>query len=541
MEQLAQPVLKDGSKKIYADEWPDRFAQMQIARNKAEQEQAKADDTAEKLAYKEAEEKTLAWFVAGNNTKEEVDTAVQMFIETYGKVPQSVLTYQKNYTLEARAKAKQIEAIESIPFGFIRQADVDAMSTLDANKGRELDRRYAEQERRYGKGTFAEISKGFKKTAFGTTKLGTIQTGDANGILVLTAMQGEYRRRVDERMASAGDNSDATFNTIAQQVGIELENEVKTGLLNKDSKWYRSVDSKGRIKFPGLNTGTVPTAKQAEDNLQGIKDRIAQNGGGEGGLEKTLDTAGAIITAQEAADILRNYDKPGFVIPRDVMFVARLGNGTDPFTIINRQLKALNLIELVPPQISQDIESTFTPQEKRDLYDIIGGPRQRLRALETGSVRQTGAVNRFQRPATMRTTFKRSFTGAMTYEDNSQEYVTTGKFLESIGFQVREHPDFGGTAPVHAGNSYHGYGEAFDITHQTGDYDASIEKTRQLKEAIRSLGLFEEVIGPGDWDPNAPQDANQLMLKKHSTHLHVGGLMRPMTPEDIEKLNSLLN
>ena len=402
MEQLAQPVLKAGSTKTYAEEWPDRFAQMQIARNKAEQEQAKADDTAEKLAYKEAEGKTLSWFVSGNNTKEEVDTAVQMFIDTYGKVPQSILTYQKNYTLEARAKAKQIEAIESIPFGFIRQVDVDAMSALDANKGRELDKRYAEQERRYGKGTFAEINKGFKKTAFGTTKLGTVQTGDANGILVLTAMQGEYRRRVDERMAAAGDNSDATFNKIAQQVGIELENEVKTGLLAKGNKWYREVNAKGQIKFPGLNTGTVPTAKQAEDNLKGIKDRIAENGGGEGGLERTLDTAGAIITAQEAADILRNYNKPGFVIPRDVMFVSRLGNGTDPFTIINRQLKALNLIELVPPQISQDVESTFTPQEKRDLYDMIGGPKQKLRQVQKVAARTTGDTSAFRDPSKMR-------------------------------------------------------------------------------------------------------------------------------------------
>ena len=98
--------------------------------------------------------------------------------------------------------------------------------------------------------------------------------------------------------------------------------------------------------------------------------------------------------------------------------------------------------------------------------------------------------------------------------------------MQKLGFQVAEHPDFGGVAPVHAGNSFHGYGEAFDITHQTGDYDTSIEKTRQLKELIRSMNLFKEVIGPGDGDP------------RHATHLHLGGLMRPLTAEDIEKLNS---
>ena len=40
------------------------------------------------------------------------------------------------------------------------------------------------------------------------------------------------------------------------------------------------------------------------------------------------------------------------------------------------------------------------------------------------------------------------------------------------------------------------------------------------------MNLFKEVIGPGDGDP------------AHATHLHLGGLMRPLTAEDIEILNS---
>ena len=43
------------------------------------------------------------------------------------------------------------------------------------------------------------------------------------------------------------------------------------------------------------------------------------------------------------------------------------------------------------------------------------------------------------------------------------------------------------------------------------------------------MGLFEEIIGPGDGDP------------KHETHLHLGGLMRPITPQDIATLKSLFN
>ena len=40
------------------------------------------------------------------------------------------------------------------------------------------------------------------------------------------------------------------------------------------------------------------------------------------------------------------------------------------------------------------------------------------------------------------------------------------------------------------------------------------------------MDLFKEVIGPGDGNP------------AHETHLHLGGLMRPLTAEDIEKLNT---
>ena len=124
----------------------------------------------------------------------------------------------------------------------------------------------------------------------------------------------------------------------------------------------------------------------------------------------------------------------------------------------------------------------------------------------------------------------RSFTGALTYAGNRQAYRDTGNFLQDeLGFKVAEQADFGGTAPVHASDSYHNYDEAFDVTHWKGTRLDSIEKTELLKERIRVLGLFEEIIGPGDGDP------------KHETHLHLGGLMRPMTAQDKAQLKALFD
>ncbi len=121
-----------------------------------------------------------------------------------------------------------------------------------------------------------------------------------------------------------------------------------------------------------------------------------------------------------------------------------------------------------------------------------------------------------------------SWTGALTYSANKQAYIDVGKVFEKAKFQVKEHLDFGGVTPgVHSKHSYHKFNEGFDITHQTGDKAASIEKTRRLKEVVRSLNLFKEVIGPGDGDPN------------HTEHLHAAGLIRPITQADIAMINSI--
>lgn len=118
-------------------------------------------------------------------------------------------------------------------------------------------------------------------------------------------------------------------------------------------------------------------------------------------------------------------------------------------------------------------------------------------------------------------------TGALTYKGNKASYVETASLFEDIGFKIGEHSAFGGTAPVHAGNSYHNHDEAFDITHWNGTRSHSIAETGRLKNTIRSMNLFKEVIGPGDGDPN------------HETHLHVGGLLRQPTAAEKVRLRAL--
>jgi len=82
--------------------------------------------------------------------------------------------------------------------------------------------------------------------------------------------------------------------------------------------------------------------------------------------------------------------------------------------------------------------------------------------------------------------------------------IDIGKALEGKGWTVGEHSAFGGTADVHADNSYHNYDEALDITDwRDGDWQG---RTSQLRDDLSQFG-FAEVLGPGD--------------KGHNTHVHL--------------------
>lgn len=515
-DQLANVVLKAGEKP-YALERPGRFASIQQARLEDDTKFRKEQLKAEKLAYQEAEQNALQQLI-DNPSQIRAEALMGYFRETYGKIPDSINKFAENYTVEAVSKAKQIEELENMPDGFIIQEHVDALSRLDVQAGKRLDTRLQEQESKYNAGIFKQQSDAFKTVANGVTSFGTQKPNNSSSIFLQQEMRAEYRKRVDQAVAGGAD-----FNTAANTIANQLETEVKAGARDPNSMWYRKPSKGGgATDFPNLSTGNVTAVEQARRNYQGIIKMVDEKG-----LEETLNTAESVLTRDEIMAIKKGYGQPGFVIPTDVLAVSGLGNGLDPFTIINRQILALgdsSVQPIEPPALVRNINETLSAEDRQSLFNAVNGPQQRLRALQKGA----GTV---ARPSNLRAGFagnnlKKSFTNALTYEGNRGAYQQTGQTLQKLGFQVAEHPDFGGVAPVHAGNSFHGYGEAFDITHQTGNREDSIEKTRQLKELIRSMNLFKEVIGPGDGDP------------RHATHLHLGGLMRPLTAEDIEKLNS---
>ena len=126
-EQLAGTVLQTGEKP-YALERPGRFAAILQARLEDDNKYRKSQITAENIAYQEASQNAREQFIA-NPTKETAESLSGYFRETYAKKPEWLTTAEENYTVEAQAKAKQVEQLESMPDGFILKEHVEAQTT----------------------------------------------------------------------------------------------------------------------------------------------------------------------------------------------------------------------------------------------------------------------------------------------------------------------------------------------------------------------------------------------------------------------------
>ena len=110
--------------------------------------------------------------------------------------------------------------------------------------------------------------------------------------------------------------------------------------------------------------------------------------------------------------------------------------------------------------------------------------------------------------------------------------VDIGKFLQKYGLKVAENPAFGGVGGGHSPGGYHPKGLAIDVTDWRPDMAPAYaggpkkswkERTGELSWRAKQLGLFNEVLGPGD--------------KGHDTHVHLAlEGKKPFTEQQLEWL-----
>lgn len=301
-----------------------------------------------------------------------------------------------------------------------------------------------------------------------------------------------------------------------KEAWLATKEEIAKGKADPESKFYVEVKDGGVI-LPNIEK---PSKDQTE-RLNYVQKKI---------LEVGTDTVNQAFVLDDAEGMDRTYktsQTPGQMVDFGLgirEFADKYG-----FTyaeVFNAHRKANNAATGEnKPLIGQSvIDEVKDPRIQRLIFNKHNNKTQSIRGAS-----QHDGTSIF--PGNIRKNMIGP-TGALTYESNKKAYLNVGNALVEGGFKVSEQSAFDEVDPVHAPNSYHNYDEAFDVTHQTGGESpearkVSIEKTRKLKELIRSMNLFKEVIGPGDGDPD------------HATHLHLGGLIRPITQEELNLINSI--
>jgi len=115
--------------------------------------------------------------------------------------------------------------------------------------------------------------------------------------------------------------------------------------------------------------------------------------------------------------------------------------------------------------------------------------------------------------------------GHLEYDKHPKEYENAWSFFQKLGLVITEQ---GKMTSGHKAGGYHPHAEAADTYLKTDKGEKiDLQNLARVKSAIRQLNLFNEVIGPGDNDPN------------HERHLHLGGLRRRVTEDDMKVLEPL--
>ena len=527
------PLTINGKETTFGEHFSNRKGQAVGIRAKVIQDRNRnqvqweaTNDKIETKAREELEEK-LVRAVSANPTAANIAEAQRMFVEqTGGEVSSKLTNFGKYASIETAQRNNEAQRIMSKPDDQLTQQDVDAAeAVMPADQAKVIKQRYADNVGQYHTKEATKIISNATAAIKGTTTFGTTKAAAPGAQIAVSYMEGQIRKKA-KLIYGNGQNGftveEALTKAADDETAIYLQ-QVTSGQFDT-SPYARKALPGGRVEFPYLErrAGDVPAAEKAVREYRVLREQVKSLG-----LQEVINIPNSFITPERMEYIAQNYGTPGFQpAPLERAFQG-MSAGAPLHEIYNRAFQAAGRPErFQAPEILQGV--TFTSEQQRIINDATASYQAKLNAVNVAS----GNVQAYQRPSGMRagSPFKKSFTGALTYDDNPKLYQDAGNAFASAGFKVTEHPDFGGVVMgVHANNSYHGYGEAFDITLIRGSRSEDIETTGRLKEVVRNLGLFDEVIGPGDGDPN------------HETHLHLGGLRRPITQQDIDQINSVLN
>ena len=483
-----------------------------------------------------------------SEVKSIIDTFEKELMEEYGAygVGNSTLTNLRSQYASGAIEAERNEIVEQARNGTLDKDQI--LENVDNEKNQEYALKLFEQQEtnKYGTNykTTLESIPGWAAEVSG----GALVTGpDGSKVknpyqdYIERDMKREFKKEFQSSLAkylSEGKDSGTAQALAAKDARTWIDTQRFEAEANNPKARYYQLPSPGNSKvksYPNLNI-TGPLTKPMKD----VKSNVQLLKG------KALSTYGAILTTAQMRDLSQRYNamNGSYSVPPSVELVRQAlvsaGEKYSAKDIINEQIKAYNAYQqsrepqnrLAPIDelITTASEENFNQNANEETIRIFNDAR----ALTPVRARRATADPALRGNSILQASYRPGF---IKYTDNPEVYRTAGNAFQGsdgegpAGFRVREHIDFGGVAPgVHSANGFHPFNEAFDITHFTNADGSdpgrgeSIRRTGVLKDYMRHIGAFKEVLGPAS--PNSGADRN------HESHLHVGGLRRPLTPEE---------
>ena len=333
-------------------------------------------------------------------------------------------------------------------------------------------------------------------------------TGDANWTVL--SKQGEIEREYKKQLKKFDGDHDKAYATTLTL----LQTEQSTPGAIDTNGYYTSVLTETSKKMGGAKE----KLKDLEDSYKAANDvRFRTDPKYAAQVIGPVDfynSQEALLQGKPVTEKFRVLAEVYGVSPLQLYNFAAPGAGQEPITFEDQQAESLKNVAPVTRRMYH--VNRTNARVNRANQRTFGGD------YSSSSVPKRASMVSTSKPGEDGLT--RAPQGHIAYAAHKDLYINFGKFLQELGFKVGEHEAFGGVKPnVHSPYGFHPWNEGMDITDwRPGDW---LGRTTRFKQEMRSLGLFKQVLGPGD--------------AGHDTHVDLGGLMRVPTQEELDYLRSI--
>ncbi len=190
-------------------------------------------------------------------------------------------------------------------------------------------------------------------------------------VMIKGELKGEFDRRLSELIRS--NPSEAATPELVQQALAETKMLYDQGKTDPNSIYFfQTAQPPGFVNYTNRLSGsaTPEQVQQSRNRLQEATQSLKTYG------VEALDMPGEILTAKDFEGMDKALQKPGFVMPGIISYVAS-ETGLLPLEVIRRQREALDLPPLPIPPSLQSIENNLSPTAQALLQKFSSVDRSR--------------------------------------------------------------------------------------------------------------------------------------------------------------------